>query len=395
MNSALQSPADSASDTLPASAGHQSVDSQWWRSVMSVNYRTMPTEDRKALLDTSLFGRRCLITGMEVPMSAIDMVHLIPKSTSYGRLEKLQYTFGTKLNLNEPWNILFLRADIHTTFNAAGWALVPVAEETTRIAKMLKAERGYRKEVDIWDPWPDFQSEERFPAQPNGYKYHFVPLTMKDQDVPITRYDWTQVADGHPKEQAHHTYHPPYTDFPLLTSHVHPYAAIVNAVPKLLEYRVPDITEDQFTDLIFIYGVLADLLGEIPPPPESHVSDTCWSSSHDNHSDQELVRSDAIWEEQDDGDDQPASDCGTFQHLDTSNAGSGGKLPSPNGSIHVQHNSQKNPPVLASNSPMRIGWNTVAEWVSSVKFARQQNEPVTPEDDSSKETQQYAAEVAR
>ncbi|CAE7119923.1 unnamed protein product [Rhizoctonia solani] len=376
MSSASQLPADSASDTRPASAGHQSVDSQWWKSVMSINNRTVATADRKALLDASLFGKRCLITGAEIPSSAIQMVHLIPKSTSDSRLQKLQYAFGTKLNLNEPWNTLFLRSDIHAGFNAAGWALVPVAEETARIVKMLKVEMDYRQEAGIRGPWPDFQSEEWFPAQPNGYKYHFVPLTMEDQRVPILRYDWTKVADGHPTEQAYHSYHPPYTDFPLLTSHVHPYAAIVNAVPKLLAHHFPDEIKPQFAQMLSICEILVDLddmPGSPVPSTQTHGSDSCWSSSHDNHSDQELDRSDAIWEEQDNG----------------------GTLSTPNGSIHVQHNSQKNLPALASTSPMRLGWNTVDEWVSSVKFARQQNELVTPEDDSLEKTQQYAAEVAR
>ncbi|KAG8721214.1 hypothetical protein FRC08_014947 [Ceratobasidium sp. 394] len=250
----------------------------WWRNALSATGRSLNQTERNRVVQLAPAGKTCLVTRASGPEPAIECCHLIPKSTKLRQLKRLQYTFGRPLSLKSRWFCLFLRADLHASFdlrNRPGWALIPVKETVVAIKEKMDQEMARRKTTNEVGPWPDFRSAEWFPARRDTYRYIFVPLYISDQ-VFIHR-----LKDDPTAEPRYQEYPWPYDDFPTLTSHVHPYAAILNAVPKI--WSCPramstPLLRDIMLDLTSIYSVLMLLYAE--NEPESTLSSGTPTPTH-------------------------------------------------------------------------------------------------------------------
>ncbi|QRW26215.1 hypothetical protein RhiXN_11876 [Rhizoctonia solani] len=163
-------------------------------------------------------------------------------------IRRLQYAFGQKLDLNSRWFNIYLRSDLHLAFDNKknpGWVLVPLEADVQQIISKIDALKQDRESRGNCGPWPDFWSREWFPVKKSGYTYEFMPLFVANKDIAIMRYEWDQA------EPRQDLYYPPFSDFPLLKSHVHPYAVIFNA---------------QLLDLGYVYDSLANASNNAAPP---------------------------------------------------------------------------------------------------------------------------------
>ncbi|KAG8734703.1 hypothetical protein FRC10_011526, partial [Ceratobasidium sp. 414] len=135
--------------------------------------------------------------------------------TLHLKLRQLQYAFGRKMNPNGRWFNLFLRSDMHLAFDAlpSGWALVPTQSVIDQIKQKMEAYQALREHESIKSPWPDFEANI----------------------------------------------------FPSLQSHVHPYAVILNAFPKIRAHtNVVPLPGGQIFDLQYIYNTLTTAWKDAP-----------------------------------------------------------------------------------------------------------------------------------
>ncbi|KAG8749636.1 hypothetical protein FRC11_011132 [Ceratobasidium sp. 423] len=405
------------SDIVISSPGTTYQSTGWWRHAQSVNSRSVTDAERTDVEGVSLFGKQCLITCEKSPACSIQMAHLIAKSSKLYKLVHLQYTFGRKVNPNSRWFNLFLKSDIHIAFDASpsGWALVPVWEVIEQIKDKIDGYELQRKRDSIHGPWPDFRRSDWFPARRSGYTYQFIPLNYLPEGVTVSRIErWD---GGEPIYQRHR---PPYSNFPILKSHIHPYAAILNAVPKLQQNLtrlplVPGLWEN-LPKLLHIYSRLTEARKDEPaaprnqqgatprPPPGSATPRSMATRSltrvpvHPSSQEAPAISTTNTHvdsTEPNDSDD-PLDDFNSEGSLLWSDASSHLSLstPTPNDSILSDGEANHTPsPLFATLASTRR--QEIAEWVVSVDHARQQNELAEPESDNSPGCIRYAAEPAR
>ncbi|GAB1525325.1 hypothetical protein RhiTH_008483 [Rhizoctonia solani] len=170
----------------------------------------------------------------------------------------LDYRRGRPIDSNSdgPFNIQKIPG-------AGGWVLVPLEADVQQIISKIDALKQDRESRGNCGPWPDFRSREWFPVKKSGYTYKFMPLFVANKDIAIVHYKWDQA------ELRQDLYYPPFSDFPLLKSHVHPYAVIFNAVPKLQAFwgnPPTSLTTKQLLDLGYVYDSLANASNNAAPP---------------------------------------------------------------------------------------------------------------------------------
>ncbi|QRV74609.1 hypothetical protein RhiJN_02624 [Ceratobasidium sp. AG-Ba] len=407
---------DDVSDSLEAgSLGSPN----WWRQARSVSQRTVTEEERSAVVKTSLGGRCCLITREEHPRGAIEMSHLIPKKTQKKEIAELQYAFGRKLDLNGRWFNLYLRADIHASFDHStdpGWILLPTRELMTEIDEKITKLLAYRRRKGITGPWPDFRSRDWFPTKRTGYEYEFVPLSMAEHNVVICR------RDG--QGQTPHTLHyPPYLGLRLLRCHVHPYAVIVNVGKKLANKQLPptpDFPPDRRYEVLNIYTALIEAhkvadnellsipegrsqqsfssgTGTIasdsatgthadPPRRSPRISNNDPSAQTPRANDDPLRDFDDSIDNSDGELHEPANDFSSFSQDSLS-------VSTPNGSTSgTDKNSFFRDRCSSVHTSM---YQDCIEWAAEVELARQQGELVDPPDETSPNTRMYRLESSR
>ncbi|KAF8680463.1 hypothetical protein RHS04_03895 [Rhizoctonia solani] len=417
-------------DIVDSDPGIEDLSVDWWRHAHSVNNATVRAEEYNAVESVSLHGRRCLITGETAPSIAIIIACLIANETKASQLARLQYALGRKINPNSRWFNLFLRSDIHCSFDAtpSGWVLIPIEEDVRRIKGKILTLIDERRRESIDGPWPDFRSPDWFPARLSGYSYRFVPLLLNTEKVPIVRRQWQTTTTGHPVRDLHY---PPYPNFPVLCSHVHPYAVILNAVPKIESHmdipgEVLPITRELFSDLSIIYHALMDAWKEAPSRTDqledsaSHGHPTtpistrlmiARSSDHsvDHPSIQETssnptrLPANAIEESYTDevdtynnlSDDSEAESCDILNFRDAYSRASisfsirGDSLHS--GSVEPAQSSRSTY-YTSLDIPERPDF---AKWITSVETARQSDPLPEPQTDDSPESLRYRTEPAR
>ncbi|QRV97788.1 hypothetical protein RhiJN_25807 [Ceratobasidium sp. AG-Ba] len=216
----------------------------------------------------------------------------------------------------------------------------------------------------------------------------------------------------------------PYGNFPDLRSHVHPYAAIINAVPKLGDNmtRLPSIPEfvntSYYFDLLHIYGRLTEAYrGEedaealvsqqhdsSTPPPASNASRSRGTRSSSriaaaslpqNHPEPSAAHTRVDSTEQDDFDDLlDACDCRPLNASSTASTRPSLSISTPDGSVlRDEGPNHTDPPLTTAHIP--CARQDVVGWVAGVEQARQQNYLMDPENDESPEAIKYAEEPAR
>ncbi|CAE6536066.1 unnamed protein product [Rhizoctonia solani] len=394
--------------------------SQWWTRASTVSYKSVTDSERNALDQVSLLGRFCVIT---VDPGEVQLAHLIPKATNIIKIRQYQYSFGRKLDLNSRWFTLYLRADWHGMFDKIpnGWALIPTPSLITQIATKMRAEKERRLPLEITGPWPDFRGSDWFPTIKSGYTYHFTPLGLahSGRKAPIVR-----MKDAADPDSGWETYPAPYDTFPLLQLHIHPYAAILNAFPKLEKHLtsgkpLPTPANTSYPELKFIHNVLTRAYKEakaVMPPAQGsrHSSRNSGTGTSTNTSKpSRSSRSHARTKSQRTNQGTSNSGLGSareggyddlFERLDedaerlydgfdvvsrellSNSTPSHSDVPPKDVNYVPSHT----PPLFAASE-----WGKVAKWVAGVEYARSHGALLEPQDDSSPEATQYAEELAR
>lgn len=417
----LQLGGDNITDSDPMSMVPRS--NNWWLQATSASRKTVTKADQEALEKASRLGRRCVLTGES---RSVEMAHLIRKATKSGHIKALQYSFGRKINLNSRWFNIYLRADWHHSFDndSCGWTLVPEGETVKEIANKINAEQKSRRSRLEKGPWPDYRGSGWFPIRKSGWDYHFLPLALAsdgDQCV-ISRKKFANDMSSDLNIYDH--YLPPYDNLPKLRLHVHPYAVILNAYPKIRKWMeeerslLPEPISGYFIQIEFVYTTLTDLfkqhqssgLSGYLPPSTSGGSDANTEASTPS------VRKSQRHQ-------PPTAAPGTRQDMGSSHSGSGAqdsfddlfdgsKSDSErlwNASDKLSHKSltastsnhshtpPKNiiPASVFDVSSLALDKGEITGWVASVARACGSDAPLEPEVDSSSEMERYASEPAR
>lgn len=344
----------------------------------------------------------------------MDRCHLVPRSSEPDTISKLRYAWGRVLFPNDPWNLFYLRSDIHKAFDAGAWALVPEKGLVENIRKAIQAERTHRQKNSITGPWPDLAVANW--SKTDGYDYTFVPLTLEDEDIIITRRDKPMEDD--PERFTLSIHHAPYSNFPPLRCHVHPYAVIKDAYPKLDTHidTLPEIIE-MMGNLRIIYKawekVEEEAAGRLHPPstissrttqtgaapggsgagPSASQSEERPGTNNDSTGQGNPTPSGSNSGEQgEDGELFDEDSCSLFSTLTSENSipcqENTTSLPAPTYSF-----TKVQAKLAEANQTVRLP-KDFPEWILGVEVARQQNQ-LAEVVDHSPDLEKYAAEEAR
>ncbi|KAF9037579.1 hypothetical protein BJ165DRAFT_1597304 [Panaeolus papilionaceus] len=159
--------------------------------------------------------RRCLIENCSTNQ-AIHVAHVFDREvTAIPRfLESLEWNWNMireTLNLDTRSNIFFLGASMHQLYQEMKWILLP---EKDVVLRFFHEDRFPLKR-------PEFPEVEASPES-EVFRYIFVPVRDME-DICITR----QSMDENDKRLIIHKY--PFDNFPIITSHIHPKYAILQA----------------------------------------------------------------------------------------------------------------------------------------------------------------------
>ncbi|CAE6447327.1 unnamed protein product [Rhizoctonia solani] len=421
----LMNPASSDADEIIDSAPQsQLLSESGWRSAISVSNRSVSRAQYQGLDEVSHLGHRCVLTG---ETRSVQMAHLIPKATKLREIQQLQYAFGRKLDLNCRWFNFYLRADWHDSFDndPCSWALLPEPATIAQIARKIALEKNRRTQNNYHGPWPDFRHPDWFPTTASGYTYHFLPLMLAECKPPI---EIGRRRDANTPEAGdlYDHYLPPYTNFPSLKLHVHPYAVIMNAGPKLSRYNgrferpLPAPFTDKFFEIQYIYEILKNAHESANPSEPSGPSRAPSHDTQPSSASSGPRRSERF---------QNHSGGAPFPNSNRSSTSSNPQSAAPGGyadifdvldadmeqardycdltpceSLSVSTSARSND--LSSKAPNRgklflhdgrvkFGGKGTALWVVDVESARSQGMLLQPEDDLSPKTVRYAAEPAR
>ncbi|PPR00109.1 hypothetical protein CVT24_008965 [Panaeolus cyanescens] len=155
-------------------------------------------------------GRRCLIENCS-STNAIEFVHVFDRvnaldSRQTGALEWYWNREKHTLNFDTQRNVFFCGASLHQLYKERKWALLPEFSD-----------------VQQYYGWAIPFGRTQFPINNEPtFQYTFLPL-QDMEDVYLTRQ--RDLSDG---QQTVDVYHYPFTDFPKITSHVHPTFAIIH-----------------------------------------------------------------------------------------------------------------------------------------------------------------------
>ncbi|CEL62175.1 hypothetical protein RSOLAG1IB_12511 [Rhizoctonia solani AG-1 IB] len=255
-------------------------------------------------------------------------------------------------------------------------------------------------------------------AAPTGFPQDFRVL--------ILRCLWETSPNQVPSYELHYN---PYSNFPVLRSHVHPYTVILNAVPKIEKHlQIPadidDATRRLYGDPPIIYNALTNAREAAPKPPRprhgashgspfgltttrstatrssgrtpSHLSPPGTPNSSFNRSPTENSEPSNL-KEPDTFDDQ-SDDFEGYSNDIFEDPGPNSHPPLPiSNSNDSMHSSEPMGPV-SSTFQVPLGLlrrQSLDEWVAGVKNARRCNELDEPETERSSESSCYGTEPAR
>ncbi|CAE6442909.1 unnamed protein product [Rhizoctonia solani] len=263
-----------------------------------------------------------------------------------------------------------------------------------------------------------------FPIRKSGWDYHFLPLALAsdgDQCV-ISRKKFANDMSSDLNIYDH--YLPPYDNLPKLRLHVHPYAVILNAYPKIRKWMederslLPEPVSGYFIQIEFVYTTLTDLFKQHQSSGLSGylLPSTSGGSDANTEASTPSVRKSQRHQ-------PPTAAPGTRQDMGSSHSGSGAqdsfddlfdgsKSDSErlwNASDKLSHKSltastsnhshtpPKNiiPASVFDVSPLALDKAEITGWVAGVAHACGSDAPLEPGVDSSSEMEQYASEPAR
>ncbi|KAJ7302597.1 hypothetical protein DFH08DRAFT_905031 [Mycena albidolilacea] len=160
-------------------------------------------------------GRVCILTKESTPKVSIEAAHLVPRAASGTLLAKLEFSFGLhykQLHIDTTGNLVYIRADLHRSFDNKGWLLLPETDVIKRI-QTHKTGAGNYKQV--------FTETE--------FTYRIIPMQLfRDRTAVFQRVS--------PNSEEHRKIFPADPSSPVrVTSHVNPFFVVANAGAKIAD----------------------------------------------------------------------------------------------------------------------------------------------------------------
>ncbi|KAB5594682.1 hypothetical protein CTheo_1829 [Ceratobasidium theobromae] len=150
---------------------------------------------------------------------SVDCCHVLRRSTRNKYIGVLEKAWGVpqgELNIDTTQNLIFLRADFHRTFDSSNWALVP---------KMTVLEKITVEVVLQSNSTTCEKFTEKFPGI--SWSYDFVHF----RGAPDRFLRRGESIDSFTIHQQ------PFSDFPSIPPHIHPYFVICNVAQKVNKIR--------------------------------------------------------------------------------------------------------------------------------------------------------------
>ncbi|KAJ7279802.1 hypothetical protein C8J57DRAFT_1304179 [Mycena rebaudengoi] len=158
-------------------------------------------------------GRICILTKESTPQVSIEAAHLVARATPGKLLAQLEFSFGLKyrqLHIDTTGNLVYIRVDLHRSFDHMGWFLLPESHVIKRVQEYKPGTQNY-KQV--------FTETE--------FTYRIIPMqlfcdrTAVFQRVSVDSEEHNQIFPAEPSS--------PLT----VKSHVNPFFVIANAGAKI------------------------------------------------------------------------------------------------------------------------------------------------------------------
>ncbi|KAF7372328.1 HNHc domain-containing protein [Mycena venus] len=167
-------------------------------------------------LTTLSGGRVCILTKESTPKISIEAAHLVPRAASGTLLAKLEFSFGLnykRLHIDTTGNLVYIRVDLHRSFDNKGWLLLPETDVIREIQEYMQ-NPGAKTYKQV------FTTETKF-------RYRIIPLQLfKDETTVFQRISKGEYRKIFPVE--------PFSP-PTVESHANPFFVIANAGAKLEE----------------------------------------------------------------------------------------------------------------------------------------------------------------
>ncbi|KAG1853485.1 hypothetical protein DFJ58DRAFT_914230 [Suillus subalutaceus] len=179
-------------------------------------------------------GPICLVTGISDPI-VMQMAYVIPRRTKGNMLTLYEYCLGLEfktLHVDSRTNLFPLNPSWHTLFDKKTWLLLPDAATMRDVHNHVKAVIEWRQSLNskviipLRSQWPSNTKTQ----------YSFISISC-------TAYSISLKKDGD-----FFTYQHPFSNFPLLESHILPPYAVINAAQKLSRNQIDGIVRDRHAE---------------------------------------------------------------------------------------------------------------------------------------------------
>ncbi|KAJ6468753.1 hypothetical protein C8R45DRAFT_1218638 [Mycena sanguinolenta] len=182
-------------------------------------------------------GRVCILTKESTPQVSIEAAHLVPRAASGTLLAKLEFSFGLnyrQLHIDTTGNLIYIRVDLHRSFDHIGWLLLP----QTNVIETIQA----------YTQNPNTKNYKQVFAE-TKFTYRVISLRLfQDQTTVFQRISKGQYQTILPVVE-------PFSP-PTVESHANPFFVIANAGPKLDEHFALLPIEWQFnSDILAVLGL--------------------------------------------------------------------------------------------------------------------------------------------
>ncbi|KAJ7073932.1 hypothetical protein C8F01DRAFT_1098734 [Mycena amicta] len=211
-------------------------------------------------------GRVCILTQESAPQVSIKAAHLVPRATSGALLAKLEFSFGLKykqLHIDTTGNLVYIRVDLHRSFDSKGWILLPETHVIQRIQQYMgnPGTDTYKQVCSCASArfYFFFHCQVRQIFAERKFTYRIIPLQLfKDETTVFQRVSKDEYRKLLPVE--------PFSP-PTVESHANPFFVIANAGAKLEDALALLPTKWQFNpDILAVLGLWLRWKTVMPSP---------------------------------------------------------------------------------------------------------------------------------
>lgn len=243
------SDADSASLYDPSEEDHEDVD---WKSTPSSRIPRQQGVSEQAKINVRAVDPnegRCLVENC-VETRAVDFAHCFPRRMSFKRImmDNIEWHWNMRrntLNLDTRRNIFRAGAAIHRLFDNHSWLLIPEEAIVQIYHNTLTFDKG--KWITNRALFPDIPDRDK----PEYFEYKLVPTLQMDE---IALHRQADPSGRRPTSNDFATYVYPFSNLPLLRSHIHPKYVILEMGRKL------KVSYPTLNSLVESYPILTRIL---------------------------------------------------------------------------------------------------------------------------------------